>query len=54
MPAAINSKHIDYREYDAILNRIRQLGRSEETIGQVASEFNRGLNTIRRLAPKAC
>ena len=50
----INPKHIDIVEYDAILSRIRELGRSEETVVKVASEFNRGVNTIRRLAPRVC
>lgn len=53
MPAAINSARIDHREYEAIIARVRALGRSDSALAQIAAEFNRGVNTIRRLAPRA-
>lgn len=53
MPAPINSAHIKPREYDAILRRIRELGRTDAAYALIAAEFNRGITTIRKLGPKA-
>lgn len=45
----VNPKRITAAEYDAIRARLRKTGRSDVAIEQVAREFNRGVDTVRRL-----
>lgn len=48
----VNPKHIKFAEYAAIVSRIRELGRNEAAYARIAAEFNRGVGTIRKLAPR--
>lgn len=48
MPRAINTKRIDAQEYDRIVQRLKQ----GASLADVAAEFNRGINTVRRFAAR--
>jgi hypothetical protein len=53
MPARIGTAKITVKEYDRIIARFRELGRSDQAIEQIAREFNRGVSVIRRLRARA-